>query len=75
MSTKRVDSLGRLAYHDLTIPVKCRACGHFAEVEPSSLILRFGWATEPEHIPWRCSACGARGRMILVGRPARMHRS
>ncbi|MCW2242297.1 hypothetical protein [Azospirillum canadense] len=74
MSTKRLDCLGRLSYHGVLIPLKCTACGHFAEVQPGDLILRFGWAAEPERIPWRCSKCGADRTRILVGRAARMAR-
>ncbi len=74
MSTKRLDSLGRLAYHGVLIPLKCTACGHFAEVKPSDFILRFGWAAAPERIPWRCSRCGAHRERILVGLAARMAR-
>ena len=75
MSTKRLDSLGRMAYHNVTIPVFCRDCHRYAEIEPSSLILRYGWAAEPEHLPWRCSGCGATEQRVWVGRPARLAQS
>lgn len=75
MSTKRLDCLGRLSFHGALIAVYCRDCRHFAEIEPSSLILRFGWNREPEALPWRCSRCGAGRDRVLVGRAAHLARA
>ncbi|MBK3804369.1 hypothetical protein GAY33_35545 [Azospirillum brasilense] len=74
MSTKRLDCVGRLAFHGVLIPVYCRRCSHFAEVELSSLILCFGWGRDPKALPWRCSRCGASRARVLVGHAARMAR-
>ncbi|CAO3459560.1 hypothetical protein [Azospirillum argentinense] len=74
MGTKRLDCLGRLSRHNVMIALFCRDCRHFADVDPTPLILRFGWGREPESVPWVCSQCGARESRILVGRPARLVR-
>lgn len=74
MGTKRLDTLGELARHGVNIPVLCRKCRRFVEVSPSPLALRFGWGRWPEDVPWRCSACGARGKAVAVGRAARLDR-
>ena len=70
MGTKNLDYVGEWARWGLSIPVRCRRCGHKGEVRASSLILSHGWNREPDTLPFRCSVCGARGKRIAVGRAA-----
>ena len=58
------------AAHPCAPPVRCRRCGHKAEIPAASLILSHGWNREPERLPFRCSVCGAAGREVAVGRMA-----
>lgn len=60
--------------HGVPTALYCRRCRHYADVEASTPILRFGWGCEPEDIPWCCSHCGAGRDIVLVGRAARMAR-
>lgn len=66
MGTKRFDSVGDYARHREPIPLRCRACWHYGEVDPVPLILRFGSGRPPELVPWRCSACGSRSGFLLA---------
>jgi len=70
MGKPRMDSIGDIRRHGCAIPVVCVDCGRAVEYgDLGPLILRFGSGKRPEHLPWRCSACGARARdgRVLAG--------
>lgn len=74
MGAKRFDCLGDWSRWGAMIPLRCRKCGHEGEVDPSPLMMRWGYGRSLEGLPFRCDQCKASGRDIMVGRAARLWR-
>lgn len=74
MGTKRFDCLGDFCRHDFPVAVRCRVCGHYVEMDPGPLMMRWGYGRHPRDLPWTCSQCGAKGNMIATAIDARLER-